>query len=94
VPVKPVQGRLPSKVLGLHLERGGWELRLYDPRTKQRVLQASERAARTADALQATEAERQRAEEGRQLEQAARLRAEAEVERLRRDLDALRRRSP
>lgn len=31
VAVRPVQGRLPSKVLGLHLERAGEMLRLYDP---------------------------------------------------------------
>lgn len=31
--IKAVAGRLPSKVLGLHLEGNGQELRLYDPRT-------------------------------------------------------------
>lgn len=30
-PTAPVAGRLPSKELGLHLERVGEELRLYDP---------------------------------------------------------------
>jgi Uma2 family endonuclease len=34
VPIKAVKGRLPSKVLGLHLERNGKELRLYDPVTQ------------------------------------------------------------
>ena len=34
-PIKPVEGRLPSKVLGLHLEGFGQDLRLYDPATKQ-----------------------------------------------------------
>ena len=34
-PIEPVDGRLPSKVLGLHLERRGSELRLYDPKTKR-----------------------------------------------------------
>src|SRR5262245_11477094 len=29
--IRPVHGRLPSLVLGLHLERNGKELRLYDP---------------------------------------------------------------
>lgn len=33
LPIAPVNGRLPSKVLGLHLERSGHELRLYDPKT-------------------------------------------------------------
>jgi Uma2 family endonuclease len=31
VPITPVAGRLPSEVLGLHLERSGVDLRLYDP---------------------------------------------------------------
>ena len=30
-PIRPVKGRLPSKVLGLHLEPSGDLLRLYDP---------------------------------------------------------------
>jgi Uma2 family endonuclease len=33
VPIRAVAGRLPSKVLGLHLERRGTQLRLYDPKT-------------------------------------------------------------
>jgi Uma2 family endonuclease len=31
VSIRPLNGRLPSQVLGLHLERHGKELRLYDP---------------------------------------------------------------
>jgi Uma2 family endonuclease len=69
--IKPVAGRLPSKVLGLHLEGNGRDLRLYDPTTKQWLPTPEE-------ALQhAKEARRQ---------------AEAEVERLRRELDELRHR--
>jgi Uma2 family endonuclease len=41
-PIPPVEGRLPSLVLGLHLERSGAELRLYDPATGQRLLTARE----------------------------------------------------
>lgn len=68
-PIKPIRGRLPSKILGLHLEAVGELLRLYDPST------------------------------GRWLEtppevEEARKRAEAEVERLRREIDELRRRLP
>src|SRR5436309_5738229 len=37
-PIRPVQGRLPSRVLGLHLERDGEQLRLYDPVTRQWLL--------------------------------------------------------
>jgi Uma2 family endonuclease len=32
--IRMVQGRLPSRVLGLHLERTGSNLRLYDPETE------------------------------------------------------------
>lgn len=69
VPIRPVNGRLPSKVLGLHLERVGVELRLYDPATGQYVPTPQELVEQT---------------------EAARRQAEAEVERLRRELEALR----
>jgi Uma2 family endonuclease len=62
-PIKAVAGRLPSKVLGLHLERNGQELRFYDPRTGEWLPTPAE----------------------------ARASAEAEVERLRREVEALRR---
>jgi Uma2 family endonuclease len=62
-PIKAVAGRLPSKVLGLHLERKGQELRFYDPRTGEWLPTPVE----------------------------AREKAEAEVERLRREVEALRR---
>jgi Uma2 family endonuclease len=83
VRIRPVEGRLPSQVLGLHLERDGWQLRLRDPQTGRRLLTpAEEHQARV------------RAERAAQRASAARRRAEAEVERLRRELDALRRRLP
>lgn len=66
VPIKAVKGRLPSKSLRLHLERDGWQLRLYDPKTQQRLLTPTERAEL----------------------------AEAEVEKLRAELAALRRGEP
>ena len=34
-PIEPVAGRLPSAELGLHLERDGTQLRLFDPATGQ-----------------------------------------------------------
>jgi Uma2 family endonuclease len=70
VPVEPVQGRLPSDVVGLHLEQYGSDLKLYDPATRQWLLAPEEKFAE---------------------ETLARQRAEAEVERLRRELEALRR---
>ena len=38
VPIEPIAGRLPSGVLGLHLERDGEQLRLFDPASGQRLL--------------------------------------------------------
>jgi Uma2 family endonuclease len=57
-------GRLPSQVLGLHLERAGQELRLYNPATGERLPTQAERIAQ----------------------------AEAERDRLRREVEELRRR--
>jgi Uma2 family endonuclease len=83
VRIRPAKGRLPSQVLGLHLEADGWQLRLYDP-AKQQWLPTppEERTARE-------QAERERHEAQQRQQQ-----AEAEVERLRRELDILRRRMP
>ena len=41
--IKPVEGRLPSEILGLHLERDGKKLRLFNPVTGGRLLLPSER---------------------------------------------------
>ncbi len=71
-PITPVKGRLPSKVLGLHLEGNGRDLRLYDPTVKQWL---------------PTPDEARQAAEGRADQ------AEAEVERLQRELAELRRRA-
>jgi hypothetical protein len=73
--IKAVDGRLPSKVLSLHLERDGTELRLFDPKTGERLLTDHERAI--AEQAKA-EAERVRAEY-----------AEAELNRLRLRLEQL-----
>ena len=62
-PVNPIAGRLPSKVLGLYLERDGQMLRLWDPVTGRWL---------------PTPAERETA-------------AQAENERLRREVEELRR---
>jgi Uma2 family endonuclease len=42
VPIRPVDGRLPSRVVGLHLERDGSDLRLWDPQTGLRLLTPEE----------------------------------------------------
>jgi Uma2 family endonuclease len=82
-PIRPLKGRLPSKVLGLHLEADGELLRLYDPAAGRRlpIPPEVEEARKLAEAERATEA-------------TARQRAEAEVERLRRELEELRRKLP
>jgi Uma2 family endonuclease len=82
VAIEPVDGRLPSEVLGLHLERDGWILRLYNPSTGKWLTTMWE----VGQVLQA--------EAVRQQEAAARQQAEAEVERLRRELESLRGHTP
>jgi Uma2 family endonuclease len=77
-PIELVDGRLPSEVLGLHLEKDGQELRFYDPERHSRLLKPSE----------TTSAAEQRAERAEQRAQAQ----DAENERLRQEIEALRRR--
>ncbi len=68
-PIRPVKGRLPSQVLGLHLEADGELLRLYDPTSGRWLPTPPEvRAAQRQD--------------------------QAEIERLRRENEELRRRLP
>jgi Uma2 family endonuclease len=68
-PIEPVKGRLPSEVLGLHLEPHDGFLRLYDQATRRWLLLPPE-------------------------EHQALLEAEAEVERLKQELEKLRRQPP
>jgi Uma2 family endonuclease len=108
VHIQPVAGRLPSKVLGLHLERQGQRLRFYDPVSGQYLRSRPERIAEERAARLESEAGRKREARGRrraekagqekdaelQREAQARRQAEAEVERLRRELEALHRQRP
>ena len=64
-PIRALRGRLPSRALGLHLERHGRDLRLYDP--------GAEEWLPTPQELLAS--------------------AQAEAERLRREVEELRRKS-
>jgi Uma2 family endonuclease len=56
VPVRPIAGRLPSQVLGLHLEEAGQVVRLYHPAagqwlpTPQEVREEAEEARKQAEA--------------------------------------------
>ncbi len=97
VSIEPAAGRLPSETLGLHLERDGERLRLFDPATGQYLLT---RLERQEAAERRAEEERRRAEEERRRAEEERRRAEAAIadqrrlaeenERLRREIEALR----
>jgi Uma2 family endonuclease len=104
VRIEPVNGRLPSRELGLHLEADGNELRFWNPKTElwlptpreareqaEAARQQAELARERADlARQQSEVARQRAELNLLLERAAREKAEAEAIRAKAELDALR----
>ena len=77
-PIAAVNGRLPSEVLGLHLERSGDQLRLFDPRTGHWVPTSREEVAERDAIVVAKDA--------------ALNRSETENERLRREVEELRRR--
>ena len=82
-PMKPDSEHFSSKVLGLHLERDGEQLRLRNPATGERLPTPAERAD-AESARAAAEAERAAAEAERARQ------AEAENERLRREIARLR----
>lgn len=96
-PIRPIQGRVPSKILGLHLERRGSDVRLYDPTAQQWLPTPQERIAQGEDELERlrrqvaqdkVEKERLRQQVG-EIEQ---LRQQvSEFEDLRRQVDELRR---
>lgn len=100
-PIRPYRGRLPSKALGLHLERQGKDLRLYDPASGRWLPTPLEMAAQArAERRQVQaerdriQAERDRIQAERDRERAARRQAEAELEQLRQELERLRRQPP
>jgi Uma2 family endonuclease len=83
VPIKQVEGRLPSAVLDLDLYRSGEYLRLYDSRKNRTLPTPAERAEQAETAH--LRAELRLAQAENEL-----LRTQLENERLRRELDALR----
>ena len=89
--IRAVAGRLPSRELGLHLEREGNRAYLWNPDTGRRLLspsqQAEEAREQAEDAREQAEEARERAEEAREQAEDARERAETEIARLRRLLD-------
>ncbi len=94
VGIEPVDGRLPSAVLGLHLEQDEDELRFWDPAAEAWVPTADERAADAAaraedeaaraddEATRAADALRRAADEARRADDEAR-RADAAETRIR-----------
>jgi Uma2 family endonuclease len=97
VPIEMVDGRLPSEILGLHLETDGGKLRLYDPETKQWLLSFREKFELAEEARRQAEADKAQAEEAWRQAEAERARvdearrhAEADNDRLLRELDTLR----
>jgi Uma2 family endonuclease len=90
VPIEPVEGRLPSVVLGLHLERSGVDLRLYDPRTRSWLRTPRERAEseheRAESEHERAEVERERAESAHERAESAHERAETESRRADREM--------
>jgi Uma2 family endonuclease len=106
VSIEPVAAHfLPSEVLGLHLVRSGYQLRLFDPATGRELLTRRERLAEAEAMRRQAEAARQEAALQFQLAEArtelaelrqrdaelTRQRIEAELERLRLENEALRR---
>ncbi|MBY0523843.1 MAG: Uma2 family endonuclease [Gemmataceae bacterium] len=91
VRIEPVDGRLPSEVLGLHLERRGEQLRLFNPATglclRTPEEEAAETQARAAQAERAAEQARARADQA----ETRAVQTAAENERLRREIEELRR---
>jgi Uma2 family endonuclease len=63
VPIKPVEGRMPSRVVGLHLERAGSNLRLWNPETGVWLPTAEENQARLEETLAENERLRREIEE-------------------------------
>jgi len=80
--IETVEGRLPSEVVGLHLERDGEWLRFYNPATRRRLPTPDELLLEEQAKRKRAEAQRKRAEAQRERAEAERKRAEAERERL------------
>jgi Uma2 family endonuclease len=60
LPIQPIEGRLPSEVTGLRLERDGTMLRLYDPATGGWLPTLEEARARAEAAAEKLGAENER----------------------------------
>ena len=81
-PIEPDGGRLPSAVLGLHLERHGTDLRLFDPAAGRWIPTRTEAEAAAEAARQRAEDELRHAHDELQRAEDARQRAEAERQQM------------
>jgi hypothetical protein len=101
--IQPVDGRLPSQLLRLHLERSDSQLRLYDPATRlwlptpeERGMQADvERRRADHEQRRADQQQRRADQQQSRADQEQRLRQQAEIEneRLLRELQEFRARN-
>lgn len=89
-PIRPKDGRLPSRILGMHLERNGLILRIWNPETgrwlptpNERADEAEGRAGEAEERAATIAARAAAAEERLEIQQRATEEARAEVERLR-----------
>lgn len=96
-PVLPVDGRLPSEILGLHFDRSGKRLRLYNPQTglwlptpRERAEQAAEEARRAAEEARNATTRLELVATERDQASAALAQAQTEIERLQQQLQQLR----
>jgi Uma2 family endonuclease len=67
--IQPVEGRIPSEVLGLHFEQRDWTLRLYNPGTKlllpipdEEIKQAKEQARKSKSEARKAKSQAKQAE--------------------------------
>jgi Uma2 family endonuclease len=88
VPIAEIDGRVPSKVLELHLQRDGRELRFWNPITEKWLPTPAEIQDRAQRDLELERVKREIAEKELELRDAKLARVEAENELLRRQLDA------
>jgi Uma2 family endonuclease len=91
-PIQARQGRFVSEELGLHLERDGWMLRLWNPRTDARLLTLDERLDQAVRARQEAQARLQRTETRIVQPVEAATKIEADTQQMRKEIAELRRR--
>jgi Uma2 family endonuclease len=87
--IHPRNGRLPSRVTGLHLEADGDMLRLWNPQTQAWLPTPAERLVQAEEAREQAERGREQAQERADQETRLRRQAEAETQRLRQELERL-----